>query len=176
RRRACRPARRGCCCACRGPAAARARTGLCGCARTPRRGLSAACACKPAPTLGIVPSSRASASTDHRQQQAGVPIWLAAVLDVVLVLGFVLIGRGSHGENVLAGAVVTFWPFLVGLVVGWLASLAWRRPSAVWPAGVIVWAATLVVGMLLRVVSSQGVAVSFVIVAAVVLAVFLIGW
>ena len=105
-----------------------------------------------------------------------MPIWLAAVLDVVLVLGFVLIGRGSHGENVLAGAVVTFWPFLVGLVVGWLASLAWRRPSAVWPTGVIVWAATLVVGMLLRVVSSQGVAVSFVIVAAVVLAVFLIGW
>lgn len=106
----------------------------------------------------------------------GVPVWAAAVLDVVLVLAFVLIGRGSHGENVLAGALVTFWPFLVGLAVGWIACLAWRRPAALWPTGVVVWAATLVLGMLLRVVSSQGIAVSFVIVAGVVLAVFLIGW
>jgi hypothetical protein len=100
----------------------------------------------------------------------------AAVLDVVLVLAFVLIGRGSHGENVVAGALTTFWPFAVGLLVGWLATIALRRPLALWPTGVIVWLATLVVGMLLRVVSGQGIAVSFVIVATVVLAVFLIGW
>ena len=101
---------------------------------------------------------------------------LAAVLDVVLVLAFVLIGRGSHGENVIGGALVTFWPFATGLVVGWLVVLAWRRPAVLWPTGVVVWLATLVVGMLLRVVSGQGIAVSFIIVAAVVLAVFLIGW
>jgi hypothetical protein len=46
----------------------------------------------------------------------------------------------------------------------------------VWLTGVVVWAATLVVGMLLRVVSGQGIASSFVVVAAIVLAVFLIGW
>jgi hypothetical protein len=103
-------------------------------------------------------------------------IVLAAVIDVVLVLAFVLIGRGSHGENVVGGALVTFWPFAAGLVVGWLACVAWRRPQAVWPTGVVVWAATLVVGMLLRVVSGQGIALSFVVVAAIVLAVFLIGW
>jgi hypothetical protein len=105
-----------------------------------------------------------------------VPFWLAALIDAVLVLAFVLVGRGSHGENVLAGAFVTFWPFLVGLVVGWLLVVARRRPAALWPTGVVVWAATLVLGMMLRVVSSQGIAVSFVIVAAVVLAVFLLGW
>ena len=38
------------------------------------------------------------------------------------------------------------------------------------------WAGTLVVGMLLRRVSGQGVAISFVIVAALVTALFLIGW
>lgn len=105
-----------------------------------------------------------------------MPLWLAILIDAALVLVFVLIGRGSHGENVLAGALVTFWPFLVGLVVGWLLVVALRRPAALWPTGVVVWAATLVLGMVLRVVSSQGIAVSFVIVAAVVLAVFLLGW
>lgn len=45
-----------------------------------------------------------------------------------------------------------------------------------WPTGVVVWVSTLVIGMILRVVSGQGIAVSFVIVAAIVLAVFLVGW
>jgi len=39
-----------------------------------------------------------------------------------------------------------------------------------------VWLATVIVGMLLRKASSQGVAVSFVIVATVVTAVLLLGW
>ena len=43
-------------------------------------------------------------------------------------------------------------------------------------AGVIVWASTLVVGMALRAVSGQGVQPSFVIVAGLFLALFLIGW
>ncbi|MGN6127116.1 MAG: DUF3054 domain-containing protein [Humibacter sp.] len=118
----------------------------------------------------------ASASQRSRSSRSAGAVILAAVLDVVLVLAFVLIGRGSHGENVIGGALVTFWPFAAGLVIGWLISLAWRRPTALWPTGVVVWASTLVIGMLLRVVSGQGIAVSFVIVAAVVLAVFLIGW
>ncbi|GAB3389311.1 hypothetical protein GCM10027568_11390 [Humibacter soli] len=118
----------------------------------------------------------APVSQRSRSSRSTGAVVLAAVLDVVLVLAFVLIGRGSHGENVIGGALVTFWPFAVGLVVGWLISLAWRRPTALWPTGVVVWASTLVIGMLLRVVSGQGIAVSFVIVAAIVLAVFLIGW
>lgn len=40
----------------------------------------------------------------------------------------------------------------------------------------MVWLSTLVVGMLLRVVSGQGTAFSFVLVAGTVLAVFLLGW
>lgn len=121
-------------------------------------------------------SSPVTESPSRATSTRGVPVWLAVVLDVALVLLFVLIGRGSHGENVLAGALVTFWPFFAGLVAGWLVCLAWRRPGALWPTGVVVWAATLVLGMLLRVVSGQGIAVSFVIVAGVVLAVFLVGW
>ena len=101
----------------------------------------------------------------------------ALALDAVLVIAFAIIGRSSHAEGLdVAGVWVTAWPFLAGLGVGWLAARAWRHPLDAWPTGVIVWAATLVVGMLLRLASGQGVQVAFVIVAAVTLALLLIGW
>lgn len=108
------------------------------------------------------------------------------VLDVVLVVAFCAIGRRSHEEaSSLTGLANTAWPFLSGLAAGWLVVAARLRgqlggspgadPAAVLPSGVIIWAATLVIGMILRVVSGQGIAVSFVIVAGTVLAIFLLG-
>ena len=105
-----------------------------------------------------------------------MPAALAFVIDALLVLVFVLIGRATHAENPLLGALITYWPFLAGLVVGWLVSRAWRRPLSVVRTGLIVWPATVVIGLLLRVLSDQGVQWSFVIVTSVVLGVFLLGW
>jgi hypothetical protein len=101
---------------------------------------------------------------------------LAFLADAVLVLAFVLIGRASHDENPVPGALVTYWPFAVGLVAGWLVARAWRAPSALVRTALPVWAVTVFVGLLLRVASDQGVQPGFVIVTAVVLAVFLGGW
>jgi hypothetical protein len=102
---------------------------------------------------------------------------LAQAIDVVLVLVFVLIGRASHTEGFsVPGTLETLWPFLVGLVVGHIVMRAWRRPFAVLWTGVGVWISTVVIGMLLRLASAQGVELSFVIVAAIVLGVFLLGW
>src|SRR3954465_10043421 len=86
----------------------------------------------------------------------------------VLVIVFVLIGRGSHREAIdVAGVATTAWPFIVGLAVAWIVARAWRSPfRPVW-TGVLVFAVTLVVGMLLRFASGQGVEVAFVIVAAI---------
>lgn len=100
----------------------------------------------------------------------------AAAADAALVLAFVLIGRGSHSEQVVVGSLVTVWPFGAGLVVGWLASRLWRRPFTIRPTGLVVWATTVIVGMLLRAASGQGVQPAFVVVTAVVLALFLLGW
>ncbi|MFD9667098.1 DUF3054 domain-containing protein [Rhodococcus sp. NPDC059968] len=105
----------------------------------------------------------------------------ALALDVVLVIVFCAIGRRSHDEaNALTGLATTAWPFLTGLAVGWLATVALYRDKfdalLIVPTGIVVWLSTLVVGMLLRVVSGQGTAFSFVIVAGTVLAVFLLGW
>ena len=98
-------------------------------------------------------------------------------IDVASVLVFCAIGRRSHDEGIdIAGVASTSWPFLSGTLVGWLVSQAWRRPAAVYPTGVTVWLCTVVVGMLLRKVSSAGVAGSFVVVASAVTALLLLGW
>lgn len=102
---------------------------------------------------------------------------LTVVVDLVLVVIFAAIGRASHREAVsLAGLATTAWPFLVGALVGWVIVVAALRRRPVVVQGVAVWLAALVVGMLLRFASGQGVQVAFVIVAAVVLGLFLVGW
>jgi hypothetical protein len=104
-------------------------------------------------------------------------VWLAVVLDCCCVLVFVIIGRASHTKGeALAGIASTAWPFLTGLAGGWLAGRAWRRPYPLWPAGVSAWLGTVALGMALRVVSGQGTAVSFVLVALIFLGLFLLGW
>lgn len=108
------------------------------------------------------------------------PAVLALALDVVLVVIFAAIGRATHDGDVLGpagtGLAVTAWPFVVALLVGWLLARAWRRPTDVVRTGLPVWAVTIVLGMLLRALSGQGVAVAFVIVAMVTVALLLLGW
>ena len=103
-------------------------------------------------------------------------VWLASVADGAAVLLFATVGRLSHAEGVTpVGVLEVAWPFLVGGAVGTLAGRTWRRPSAL-ASGAWVWAGTLVGGMLLRALTGGGVQLSFVIVAAIVLAVLLLGW
>ncbi|TFC03740.1 DUF3054 domain-containing protein [Cryobacterium adonitolivorans] len=102
-------------------------------------------------------------------------ISFAAGLDAALLLLFVAIGRSSHGEG-LWGVLGTWWPFLAGLVVAWLVLRAWRAPLQIVWTGLGLWLITVVVGMLLRIASGQGVQLSFVLVTFLVLGVFLLGW
>ncbi|MDT7591496.1 MAG: hypothetical protein QOH45_1027 [Pseudonocardiales bacterium] len=103
-------------------------------------------------------------------------VTLAAVADVAAVLVFAAVGRSSHAEGVTAAGVLeTAAPFLLGLLVGWLAGRLWRAPLAL-PLGVLGWAGTVVVGLAVRAAFTHRLPVSFVLVAAVSLAVFLLGW
>jgi hypothetical protein len=102
---------------------------------------------------------------------------VALLIDVACVVVFCTIGRRSHAEGITLGGVTeTAWPFLTGTAVGWLATRAWRRPTALTPTGLGVWIGTVVVGMLLRKLTSQGTALSFVVVASVATAILLLGW
>lgn len=104
-------------------------------------------------------------------------IGLAALLDVVAIVLFVSGGRGSHEEGTaIAGTARTAWPFLVGLIVAWLVLRVWRAPFDPIRVGLPVAAITVLVGMILRVISGQGTAFSFIIVASLILCLLMMGW
>lgn len=61
---------------------------------------------------------------------------LGFALDAVLVLVFVLIGRGSHDEgSALIGLLTTLWPFLAALLLGWVVTRSWRSRTGSCPPG-----------------------------------------
>ena len=112
---------------------------------------------------------------DTRRRVRRAPVGL--FVDIVAVIVFCTIGRRSHAEALsVAGVAQTAWPVLCGTGVGWLVLGGWRRPLMVIPTGVVVWVCTVVVGMLLRKVTSAGVSASFVVVASLSTAVLLLGW
>jgi hypothetical protein len=105
-----------------------------------------------------------------------VKISTAATADVICILLFAVVGRSSHGEaSTVLGVAQTAWPFLVGCLVGVLAVRARPNPVAL-TSGLVVWACTVAGGVLLRLASGDTARPVFVLVAAVTLAMLLLGW
>jgi hypothetical protein len=102
---------------------------------------------------------------------------IAAAADIAAIVIFVVIGRRNHDEGEAVDGIATVAaPFLIALVVGWIAAQAWKRPLQV-DAAFIIWPVTVAVGMALRnFVFDRGTALPFIIVATIFTGVFLIGW
>lgn len=101
------------------------------------------------------------------------------VIDAALVVVFCVLGGLSHsvGEpDAVARIVFSIWPFLAALIVVHAVALATNVDASRVVPGALVWLVTFGGGMALRALTGQGTAWAFVIVAAVTLAVFLIGW
>jgi len=100
---------------------------------------------------------------------------LLLLFDAISVAVFVVVGRASHHEDA-TGFVHTAAPFFIALVVGWLVMRAWRDPRGI-GVGIGVTVATVAVGIALRrLVFSDGIALTFIVVAAAFLTLFLMGW
>ncbi len=125
-----------------------------------------ACRSEPrAPVRPEVVSSRTDRVTAPRPtSRRTTPVAVAALLDVVVVLVFAAVGRASHGEqDAVTGVLAVAWPFLAARRwAGRPSRLRGRWPLTVRWDGVVVWASTLVLGMVLRVVTGAGTAASFV--------------
>ncbi len=117
-------------------------------------------------------------TTSRSTQPNPAAILTAAVLDIAFVALFATLGRSSHDrEATIAGFWHTAWPFLAALAVAWAVALVWRRPTAPLGSGVPVWIGTVALGLLLRVLFTDGgAALPFVLVAAGVLGLTLVGW
>ena len=101
----------------------------------------------------------------------------ALLTDVVIVVGFVLLGRHNHHESSALGATAAVAaPFLIGLAIGWLlGSTRWAPTTLAF--GVVVWLSTVGLGIVLRsTVFGRSSAGAFVGVATVFLGVTLVGW
>jgi hypothetical protein len=97
-------------------------------------------------------------------------------LDVLVVLAFVTLSRLSHDQSLAPDGVFgTAWPFLVGLVIGWLCTFSWRTTLSLY-AALGVFGCTLLLGIGFRDITYTGAQPSFVAMATSVLAVLLMGW
>jgi xanthosine utilization system XapX-like protein len=102
---------------------------------------------------------------------------VGVILDLVVVLVFVALGRSVHAHGVsIGGMASTAWPFVCGLAVGWVAVLLRHRSPGTLGTGAIVSLVTVAVGMALRVVAGQGTVVAFVAVALCFLSAAMCGW
>jgi hypothetical protein len=103
--------------------------------------------------------------------------WIAPVVDLVVVVVFVAIGRRSHGEaNDASGFLTTVWPFVAGLAVGAVVTRLYAAPLE-WRRAVPAWLLTVAVGLALRIgVVGHEFKLSFAIVATTFLGLFLLGW
>jgi hypothetical protein len=100
-----------------------------------------------------------------------------AIADLAAVVVFVVIGRTVHAHGLsLAGIVSTAWPFVTGLTTGWLSLAIVRRDGPSLSGGLVVWIFTVALGMALRVISGQGIALAFVFVALGFLGATMLGW
>ncbi len=105
--------------------------------------------------------------------------WLPPLLaDLVCVVVFAFGGKASHEANDSSWVVLAIvWPYALAAVVAhsWLVSR--RRPTRrIWPEGTVILAVTYVLGMILRAASGRGIAVDFLAVALLFLALTLLGW
>lgn len=105
--------------------------------------------------------------------RGAVVLWV--LIDVAMICVFAAVGRAAHGENPV-GFPDTAWPFLAAAAVGWVGIAMAGRPGVSVQGGLLLWIVTVVGGMALRTVSGQGAEPSFILVAATVLLVFLVGW
>jgi hypothetical protein len=99
------------------------------------------------------------------------------ILDSLVVVSFVLIGRDSHGFVSDVGDIVRVaTPFLLALAVSIVAFKAWTKPGS-WLTGLSLGLSTLVVGMVLRrLIFDAGTAMAFVLVTGAWLVGLMVGW
>ena len=105
--------------------------------------------------------------------------WLLPVVaDLVCVLVFAAAGKGTHEASDSEWVVLAIvWPYALSVVLAHTGLLLrGRQTRRVWPEGAVVLAVTYVLGTVLRLVSGRGIAVGFLVVAVVFLALTMLGW
>lgn len=99
------------------------------------------------------------------------------ILDTVVVLSFVAIGRDAHGlTNDWGATLEVALPFLLGLSVGIGIVMAWMDPTS-WLGGLVIAAVTVIGGLALRkYMFHDGTASAFVWLTGGWMTAWMVGW
>ncbi|MHA7277589.1 DUF3054 domain-containing protein [Arthrobacter sp. Hz1] len=128
---------------------------------------------RPLPALGPARADRTPDRGEHVLNRQPVAAWLA--IDLALIIVFAATGRSTHESGLaIFGILSTAGPFLAACLLTWGMTRAWRSPAALWPTGVLIWLGTALGGLGLRALLGGGMAISFQLVAVVVLGVLLL--
>ena len=102
---------------------------------------------------------------------------IAVVADALVVIVFAAVGRSNHHESDgAAGVWHTAWPFLLGTAIALAITAVTRTDPLSLGVGVRVWLWTVVIGMVVRASLGEGIALTFIIVALLVLGALFLGW
>ena len=101
----------------------------------------------------------------------------AFAFDALLLLAFAWGGLRNHEESsTFVDVLTTALPFIVGLMLAWVVATVRGFDVFTYQFGLFAWGATLFFGMPLRSLLGDGTALSFVLVAAAVIGLLLVGW
>ena len=102
--------------------------------------------------------------------------WLLS-LDLAAIMVFVVVGRSNHNSGESVGGILhTAGPFLLAVVFGWAVVRAWLDPTSL-RVGLEMVGVTVVVGTVLRRSAfGDSAELSFVLVTAAFLTLFMVGW
>ena len=107
--------------------------------------------------------------------------YIVGLLDLLVIVIFVVIGRSVHGHREsFGGFVKTVAPFFAGLVVAWAINRPWKNSVEyflrIWPTGTVICVTAALVGQLVRLIVGQGSAIPFVLVSVGFFALAMLGW
>jgi predicted neutral ceramidase superfamily lipid hydrolase len=103
-------------------------------------------------------------------------LWYVA-LDIVVVVIFVIIGLHAHGHRESLGNLVSVSaPFLLGVVLGWVAVRLQTSSLSLLRSGAMIWVITVAVGQVVRLLDGQGSALGFLLVTVGFLGACMLGW
>ncbi|MBU8577512.1 DUF3054 domain-containing protein [Brevibacterium luteolum] len=104
-------------------------------------------------------------------------LFIAIVVDACLVGLFTIVGHYTHHQSLVPEQILgTAWPFLAGLVIAWLLNAVWSAPLAPLRTGTGLWATTVLAGLVIRALTGAGTEGPFIVVAASLNLVTLVGW
>lgn len=95
--------------------------------------------------------------------------------DIIAIFVFAVLARMAHGGLGVAEVLNTWWPFALGVLIGWM--LIRGKDAATVKQGVTVWLSAAVAGLAIWGIRHQEFPHwSFILVASIMSALLLLGW